>query len=89
MTVPKPEGTCRSASAASASSRVHAPTGSPAQLKLGDKGTIGEVRLDDKVTTNVAGAPTLARAGLLDRPRTGTSCRSAPRPPPSRWTAGR
>jgi hypothetical protein len=60
VTVPKPEGTMAIHVGGVGRLAVHAPTGLPVQLKLGDKGTIGEVRLDDKVTKNINGATTLA-----------------------------
>jgi hypothetical protein len=60
VTVPKPEGTMPIHVGGVGRLAVHAPTGPPAQLTLADKGTIGEVRLDDKVTKNVTGAATLA-----------------------------
>jgi hypothetical protein len=60
VTVPKPEGTMNIHVGGVGRLAVHAPTGIPAQLTLGDKGTIGEVRLDDKVTKNVAGPMTAA-----------------------------
>nr|BFE57057.1 hypothetical protein GCM10020063_015830 [Dactylosporangium thailandense] len=60
VTVPKPEGTMSIHVGGVGRLAVHAPSGVPAQLKLGDHGTIGEVRLDDKVTKNVAGGATLA-----------------------------
>ncbi|MFI5910150.1 hypothetical protein [Dactylosporangium sp. NPDC051541] len=55
VTVPKPEGTMNIHVGGVGRLAVHAPTGIPAQLTLADKGTIGEVRLDDKISKNVSG----------------------------------
>jgi len=60
VTVPKPEGTMGIHVGGVGRLAVHAPTGIPAQLTLGDKGTIGEVRLDDKITKNVSGPVVMA-----------------------------
>ncbi|WP_432972068.1 hypothetical protein [Dactylosporangium sp. CA-233914] len=63
VTVPKPEGTMPIHVGGVGRLAVHAPAGVPAQVKLGDNGTIGEVRLDDQVTKNVSGARTLTGQG--------------------------
>ncbi|WP_433203770.1 hypothetical protein ACQP00_34735 [Dactylosporangium sp. CS-047395] len=60
VTVPKPEGTMPIRVGGVGKLSVHAPGGVPAQVTLADKGTIGEVRLDDKVSKNVAGGTVLA-----------------------------
>jgi len=63
VTVPKPEGTMPIHVGGVGRLAVHAPTGPPAQLTLGEKGTIGEVRLDDQQSKNVTGATTVAGQG--------------------------
>ncbi|GAA3266769.1 MULTISPECIES: hypothetical protein [Dactylosporangium] len=62
VTVPKAEGTMNIHVGGVGRLAVHAPTGIPAQLTLADKGTVGEVRLDDKVTKNVSGPAVMATA---------------------------
>jgi hypothetical protein len=70
VTVPKPEGTMPIHVGGVGRLAVHAPTGPPAQLTLGAKGTIGEIRLDDKTAKNLTGGTTVAGqgwAGAADR----------------------
>ncbi|MGI5242498.1 hypothetical protein [Dactylosporangium sp. CA-139066] len=63
VTVPKPEGTMPIHVGGVGRLAVHAPTGPPAQLTLGAKGTIGEVRLDEQTGKNLTGGATVAGQG--------------------------
>lgn len=60
VTVPKPEGVMAIHVSGVGKLAVHGVNGVPAQVKLGEHGTIGEVRLDDKVSKNVPGGATLS-----------------------------
>jgi hypothetical protein len=63
VSVPKPEGTMAIHVGGVGRLSVHAPAGPPAQVTLGAKGTIGEIRLDNQQKQNAPGGTVLASDG--------------------------